>query len=55
VSGLWRIGGEVKVVFSFWKICSQSSVHVNRVDFFKSWTNPVGFVRLVWVGSEKWL
>jgi len=27
---------EVRVVFNFWKICSQSSVHVNRVDFFKS-------------------
>jgi len=38
VSGLWRIGGEVRVVFSFWKICSQSSVHVNWVDFFRSWT-----------------
>jgi len=37
VSGLWRIGGEVKVVLSFWKIYSQSSIHVNRVDFFRSW------------------
>ena len=36
VSGLWRIGGEVRVVFSFSKICSQASVHVNRVDFFRS-------------------
>jgi len=36
VSDLWMIGGEVRVVFSFWKIYSQSSVHVNRVDFFKS-------------------
>jgi len=38
VSGLWRIGGEIGIVFNFWKICSQSSIHVNRVDFFKSWT-----------------
>jgi len=38
VSSLWRIGGEVRVVLCFWKICSQSSVHVNRVDFFRSWT-----------------
>jgi len=37
VFGHWRLGGEVKVVLSFWKICSQSSVHVNRVDFFRSW------------------
>jgi len=37
VSGLCRIGGEVKVILSFWKICSQSSVHVNQVDFFRSW------------------
>jgi len=35
--GLWRMGGEVRVVLSFWKICSQSSVHVNRADFFRSW------------------
>jgi len=30
-------GCDVRVVLSFWKICSQSSLHVNRTDFFRSW------------------
>jgi len=51
VSGLWRIGGEVRVVFSFWKICPQSSVHVKRVDFFKSWT--MGWVCLASLGRKR--
>jgi len=51
VSGLWRIGGEVRVVFSFWKVCSQSSVHVNRVDFFKSWT--MGWVCSASLGRKR--
>jgi len=51
VSGLWSIGGEVRVVFSFWKICSQSSVHVNRVDFFRSWT--MGWVCSASLGRKR--
>jgi len=45
------ISGEVRVVFSFWKVCSQSSVHVNRVDFFKSWT--MGWVCSASLGRKR--
>ena len=51
MSGLWRIGGEVMVVFSFLNICSQSSVHVNRVDFFRSWT--MGWVCSASLGKKR--
>jgi len=51
VSGLWRIGGEVRVFFSFWKICSQSSVHVNRVNFFRSWI--IGWVCSASLGRKR--
>jgi len=51
VSGLWRIGGEVRVVFSFWKICSQSSVQVNQVDFFRSWI--IGWVCSASLGRKR--
>jgi len=51
VSSLWRIGGEVRVVFSFWNICSQSSVHVNRVDFFRSWI--MGWVYSTSLGRKR--
>ena len=48
---MWRIGGEVRVVFNFWKICSQSSFHVNRVDFFRSWT--MGWVCSASLGRKR--
>jgi len=51
VSGLWRIGGEVRVVFSSCKICSQSSVQVNWVDFFRSWT--MGWVCSASLGRKR--
>jgi len=39
------------VVFSFWKICSQSSVHVNLADFLRSWI--VGWVCSASLGSKR--
>jgi len=31
------MGGEVRVVFSFWNTCSQSLFHVNLTDLLSSW------------------
>ena len=37
ISGLWRIGGDFKVVLRFWKTFLQSSFQENFVDFFRNW------------------
>jgi len=36
ISGLWRIGGDVRVVLRFWKTFLQSSFQENFVDFLRS-------------------